>query len=238
MVGESYAGPDPWNEDVAGFVEAHLTASPGRVLDVGCGEGWLCRRLADKGHQVRGIDPEAPDGALFERVTLEEFGGPGPFGTVVAITSLHHIQDLTLALDKIAGLLGPGGTLIAVEFAWDRFDDATARWCLDRLPRELGDDNWLHRRCAPIRDRFLVGEPLRARDDIRRWAGEEGFHSSTEMLRELRGRFTEVFFSWSPYLYPDLDSVTESQERAAIGSGTIQAIGVRFVGERLRPGGP
>jgi SAM-dependent methyltransferase len=150
----------------------------------------------------------------------------------VAITSLHHIGGLIPAVDKIERLLGPGGTLIAVEFAWDRFDDATATWCLERLPPELDDDNWLHRCCAPIRDRLRRREALRAREEVHQWATAEEFPTSTEMLRELRSRFVERFFSASPYLYPDLAQVTEEQERAAIESGAIQPIGVRFVGTR------
>jgi hypothetical protein len=30
-------------------------------------------------------------------------------------------------------LLVPGGVLVVVEWAWERFDEATARWCFARL---------------------------------------------------------------------------------------------------------
>jgi SAM-dependent methyltransferase len=227
---DAQTGSDPWNEDAAAFVTASLPAHPGRILEVGCGEGWLCHRLASAGHDVRGIDPEAPEGPLFEHVTLGEFRDPGPFGTVVAILSLHHVDDLIGGLDKIDGLLGPGGRLIVVEFAWDRFDDATAMWCLERIPAELDDGNWLHRRCAELRERLRRGEPLHAPEAFRRWADEEGFHSSPEMLRELRLRWAERFFSWGEYLYPDLEGVTRAEEREAIGSGAIQPLSFRFIG--------
>jgi SAM-dependent methyltransferase len=227
---DAQIGPDAWNEEIATFVVASLPAQPGRILEVGCGEGWLTHRLAAAGHDVRGIDPEAPEGALFERVMLREFHDPGPFGTVVAVLSLHHIDDLIGALDKIDGVLGSHGSLIVVEFAWDRFDDATARWCLERFRAPLDDGNWLHRRCADLRERLSRGEPLGAREDFRRWAGEEGFHSSPEMLQELRLRWAERFFSWNEYLYPDLEGVTGAEERAAIGSGAIQPLSFRFVG--------
>ncbi|MPZ92890.1 MAG: methyltransferase domain-containing protein [Actinobacteria bacterium] len=68
---------------------------------------------------------------------LEDFSDPGLFDYVVSSLTLHHIQDVTAAADKIPSILTPQGGLILVEFAWDRFDDATARWALDRLPENF-----------------------------------------------------------------------------------------------------
>jgi hypothetical protein len=41
--------------------------------------------------------------------------------------SLHHIADLADTLDRIAGLLLPGGRLIVHEHAPERLDERTAR---------------------------------------------------------------------------------------------------------------
>jgi 2-polyprenyl-3-methyl-5-hydroxy-6-metoxy-1,4-benzoquinol methylase len=43
----------------AAIVQAVAEASPRRVLDVGCGEGWLARELASRGLDVIGIDASA-----------------------------------------------------------------------------------------------------------------------------------------------------------------------------------
>ena len=52
------------------IVDAILREPPGDVLDVGCGEGWLGRVLAESGRRVGGVDGSAP---LIERA--QERGG-------------------------------------------------------------------------------------------------------------------------------------------------------------------
>jgi len=42
------------------IVEAVLAGAPQRVLDVGCGEGWLCRALAQHALETFGIDASPP----------------------------------------------------------------------------------------------------------------------------------------------------------------------------------
>ena len=44
----------------AAIVAAVLAQNPRRVLDVGCGEGWLARALSAHGIDVTGIDASAP----------------------------------------------------------------------------------------------------------------------------------------------------------------------------------
>ena len=204
---------DSWRRHVEEFVLGEVGDPPARVLEVGCGEGELARALARAGHSVTAIDPRAPEGPLFRRVSIEGFSDPGPFDCVVAILSLHHVGDLGGALDKIAALLREGGALIVVEFAWDRLEAATAEWAMERLPAASpsGHTSWLERR-------------------RRGWA-EEGFHDSRRMRGELQRRFAERRFEWVPYLYADLaDGVSEADERAAIEAGTIDATGFRYVG--------
>jgi SAM-dependent methyltransferase len=225
--------PERWQRGVEEFVLEQVGDPPARVLEVGCGEGELARTLARAGHRVTAIDPRAPEGPIFRRVRIEEFSDPGPFDYVVAILSLHHVEDLGSALDKIANLLRAGGALVVVEVAWDRFDEATAEWALERLPAATSSEkpSWLQRRCWEWVRGGQGGTRAPAEAHFAGWAREEGFHSSRRMRDELGLRFVERHFAWVPYLYPDLDEDTsEADESAAIEAGAINPTGFRYVG--------
>ena len=192
-----------WQRRVEGFVLDRIGDPPARILEVGCGKGDLALALDRAGHSVTAIDPRAPEGPIFRRVGIEEFSEPGPYDHVVAILSLHHVEGLGGALDKMAGLLHTGGTLVVVEFAWDRIDGRTAEWALARLPdaSASGKHSWLER-CLRRRMREKIGR-----------------------------RFVERSFAWWPYLYLDLDDDTsEADELAAIEAGEINATSFCYVG--------
>jgi SAM-dependent methyltransferase len=228
--------PDTWQRRVEEFVLGQIGNSPIRVLEVGCGEGELARTLARVGHSVTAIDPQAPEGPIFRRTRIEEFTDPAQFDHVVAILSLHHVEDLGMALSNMADLLRVGGTLVVVEFAWDRIDEATAEWALERLPvASLSEKpSWLGRRCQEWARGGARETRAPAESYFAEWASEEGFHSSRRIRDELGRRFVERLFEWVPYLYPDLrEDVSESDESAAIEAGTINATGFRYVGTRL-----
>jgi SAM-dependent methyltransferase len=225
--------PERWQQRVEEFVLGHIGDPPARVLEVGCGEGALARAMARAGHSVTAIDPRAPEGPHFQRVRIEEFSDPGLFDYAVASLSLHHVEDLGSALDKIANLLRAGGALVVVELAWDRFDEATAEWALERLPASSSSEkpSWLQRRCWEWGRGSQGGTRAPAEAHFAGWAREEGFHTSRQMRSELGRRFDECLFAWVPYLYPDLDDDTsEADESAAIEAGAINATGFRYVG--------
>ncbi len=223
-----------WQRRVEGFVLNRIGDPPARVLEVGCGEGDLALALDRAGYSVTAIDPRAPEGSIFRRLRIEEFSEPGPFDHIVAILSLHHVEDIGGALDKIVSLFRAGGTLVVVEFAWDLIDEKTVEWALARLPdtSASGKRSWLERCCrGKAHAGGDEGEHLHAEAHAAGWAGEEGLHGSARMREEIGRRFVERSFSWWPYLYPDLDDDTsEVDELAAIDAGEINATSFCYVG--------
>ena len=194
---------------------AELPPAPARVLEVGCGHGRLARALDDLGYRVVAIDPAAPEGAIFQAVSLEEFADPARFDAIVASRSLHHISDLAGALSKLQRLLVPAGRLILVEHAFDRFDEPTARWYLEK------------------RRAIHSGARGSLQACLAEWeADHAGLHGSTAMRRELERRFTERWFAWTPSLYLELGEALEGEELSLIEAGSIQATGFQYVGER------
>ena len=188
------------------------------MLEVGCGDGGLARTLDDLGYSVVAIDPGAPEGAIFQAVSLEEFADPGRFGAVVASRSLHHVHDLAGGLLKLQRLLVPGGRLIVVEHAFDRLDGRTAGWYLEKR-RAKGPH-------APSSPQACLAE----------WETDHAsLHTYTAMRRELDQRFTECWFAWTPSLYLELGQALEEEERRLIEAGSIQATGFLYVGARLAP---
>jgi SAM-dependent methyltransferase len=218
-----------WLAAVWPFVRSWLPASPARVVEIGCGPlGGFVPMLRSAGYEAVGVDPEAPEGQWYRRVEFERHETPR-VGAVVACTSLHHVADLGDVLGRVEAGLDPGGALVVVEWARERFDEATARWCFDRLPAPSGpeDAGWLAQR----RDQWRASG-LRWDEYCRAWAQEEGLHAGQDVLRELDARFDRQMLGYGPYFFPDLAGVSEHTEQAAIDAGEIQANRIAYAGRR------
>ncbi|MEJ2816179.1 class I SAM-dependent methyltransferase [Caulobacter sp. CCG-8] len=106
-----------------------------KALDVGCGEGRLCRMLSGFGVETIGLDPTQalldqarrshPEGRYVEGVAealpFEDAG----FDLVVSCLSLIDIPGFEAAIAEMARVLAPGGTLFVANltsFATARID--------------------------------------------------------------------------------------------------------------------
>jgi SAM-dependent methyltransferase len=113
-----------------GAVSLLLPPPPCRVLECGCGPGWLTYFLAKSGYDVVGQDvnsqaielantrslfrttPHKPDFVICD---YERLPFTNEFDSVVFFDSLHHAIDLDGAIAGALGALKTGGRLIASE---------------------------------------------------------------------------------------------------------------------------
>jgi SAM-dependent methyltransferase len=128
---------------------AHLPATIGAALDVGCGTGSMSRRLAARARHVTGIDlspamiaraRERARGMPNVEFRLGDFlTAPFPeaaFDVIVAVATLHHLE-WDRAVARLTALLRPGGTLGVLDLAADATPADLARtaigWTLERV---------------------------------------------------------------------------------------------------------
>jgi 2-polyprenyl-3-methyl-5-hydroxy-6-metoxy-1,4-benzoquinol methylase len=119
---------DYWNHNTAHhpWLVSIAAEHRGDVLDVGCGDGLLAKRIAPVSRSVTGIDPDpaairrATDRLASHRhVTVSEGdfqnyqAGAQRFDLITFLASLHHM-DLRASLVKARDLLTPTGEIAVV----------------------------------------------------------------------------------------------------------------------------
>lgn len=113
-----------------GAIFSFLPAPPARILDCGCGTGWLSYFLARKGYNVVGQDcnSDAIELAKTHPVFLKTGGSidfvcgdfeslnyNNEFDAIIFYSSLHHSQDERKAIICAYKALKTGGVFIAIE---------------------------------------------------------------------------------------------------------------------------
>lgn len=128
---EAYTEPSPQDQArfaaMASFIVDELAPAPGEawpaVLDIGCASGGLLAAMRARGFtRLLGVDPSpqavaaaAQQHGLTVRMgTLSDRLGSlvadfTPCGLVLLVGVLEHVMDLAPALQRVAGLLQPGG---------------------------------------------------------------------------------------------------------------------------------
>lgn len=106
----------------AAIIDAVLSRAPKSVLDVGCGEGWLCRALNENGIETLGVDAipalitRAKElGGNFQVASYEDIAAghlKGRFDLVVSNFALIGKESVDNLVAKIPELLNPGGSFV------------------------------------------------------------------------------------------------------------------------------
>jgi 2-polyprenyl-3-methyl-5-hydroxy-6-metoxy-1,4-benzoquinol methylase len=119
----SRADCDPFMErqrEIAVAVARELRLDRARILDMGCGTGWLGNALTPFG-EVWGADlsPSAIEEGRSRHPAVNLVCGdfltvpiPGPFDLVVTADGLAHMTDHRRCIDRVASLMTTGGMLL------------------------------------------------------------------------------------------------------------------------------
>ena len=106
-------------------IERYATPG-GRVLDIGCGTGFLLERLAERGFSGVGVDL-SPESVEHARRRLAEIGAgdrltavvgsayeppEGPFDLITLTDVLEHLEDPRACLAALRAQLAPNGLLV------------------------------------------------------------------------------------------------------------------------------
>ncbi len=111
-------------ERLQAYLRGFAATRPARLMELGCGNGWLSRRLADvQGWQVFGLDQLGPELAQAERLVRSPalaflsadifeppFAGT-TFDIIVVASAIQYFPDLPGLVRTLCSLLKPRGEL-------------------------------------------------------------------------------------------------------------------------------
>jgi SAM-dependent methyltransferase len=116
-----YAGNGRFVALLAESLVDALQPQPGeRILDLGCGDGFLTRRIAESGATVVGVDASPQmmaaakeQGADVHCVNAESLPFDQEFDAVFSNAALHWMRDQDAVLRGVRRALKPGGRFVA-----------------------------------------------------------------------------------------------------------------------------
>ncbi len=127
-------------KNVSKFLQTISFDEPFTFLDVGCGNGWVVRKIAgeDNCKKAIGIDVSKKmivqakkkiesNNEEFYSADIESWKYRGKFDFIFSMEALYYANSVEIALEKIYKLLKPGGQFFCgTDFYTD--NKATAKW--------------------------------------------------------------------------------------------------------------
>ena len=121
-----------------------LNKGSGNLLDIGAGTGEFLKLAKDNGWNVDGVEPNekartlADEKKIILKSDLDGFSGE-QFDVVTLWHVLEHLPDLEEAIQKIEGLVKPGGVLIIAVPNFKSYDAKHYKnfWAAYDVPRHL-----------------------------------------------------------------------------------------------------
>ncbi len=127
-------------KNVSKFLQTISFDKPFTFLDVGCGNGWVVKKIAKEKNCKKSIGIDISRNMIiqakkkienhkegFFHTGVESWDYKGRFNFIFSMESLYYTDSIELALEKIYKLLKPGGQFFCgTDFYTD--NKATARW--------------------------------------------------------------------------------------------------------------
>ena len=127
-------------KNVLKFLEKIPFDKPFSFLDVGCGNGWVIRKISENKFckKAIGIDKskkmiqnankiKKKSKELYVHTSIEEWAYNGKFDFIFSMETLYYSESIHIALKKIFRLLKPGGQFFCgTDFYTD--NKATSNW--------------------------------------------------------------------------------------------------------------
>ena len=127
-------------KNVSKFLQTISFDKPFTFLDVGCGNGWVVKKIAtmkncrkaigiDKSKKMimQAIQKKDSSKEEYVHTDIESMNYKGKFDFVFSMESLYYADSIEVALEKIFKLLKPGGIFFCgTDFYSD--NKATAKW--------------------------------------------------------------------------------------------------------------
>jgi len=127
-------------ENVSKFLESISFDKQFTFLDVGCGNGWVVKKISKNNNCKKAIGIDKSKKMIeqaskkidnvkeeFIHTDIESWKYSGKFDFIFSMESLYYSDSIEIALQKIYKLLKPGGQLFCgTDFYTD--NKATARW--------------------------------------------------------------------------------------------------------------
>ncbi len=127
-------------KNVIKFLKTVSFNKPFSFLDVGCGNGWVVRKIAKEHYCKKAIGIDKSKNMILQANTkkktikekyihknIESFKHQTKFDIIFSMESLYYVNSIEIALEKIYKLLKPGGKFFCgTDFYTD--NTATTKW--------------------------------------------------------------------------------------------------------------
>ena len=132
---------------VIDLIGIYLGASPGRVVDMGCGTGLSTLIWAGACREVIGIEPSADmlavarskqtEGVSFVQAFSHDTGLESGSADVVVCSQSFHWMEPSATLTEVSRILTPGGVFATVDCDWPPVCGLEAEMAYERLMNEV-----------------------------------------------------------------------------------------------------